>query len=513
MSGILFWIIFFTVILNGFYIVLGLIMGRGMGKNSESYLVANRSVPIWVTVWSVIATWFSAFMFLGLYGASYRSGMGAFVQGSILIACSASFIFLGIPAWHLGRKYGYVSSADFLSDRYESKHFGLLCGIVWLVFSLAMMMTNIIGTGALFSGLTQGKVPYWFGVIFLAVVILAYLLPGGSRSLAWVDAYQGVFMTILLWVCFYILYMAAGGDMIEIVKKLIGTPNEKLLTLPGPIPQWTYGVWFFQAVFGLTWGAFPHMYQRWYSARSPKIITITALITAALGPLFFWHGAWGGPITRLLAPNLTGAASDSVLPVLIGKLSAPWFSGLLFSGVFAAIISTASGLAMGAAAIGTKDIYSAYLNQRATEKQKVLASRVTLIVFILVATLLSFKQLAFMMTLGMLFFAGGLQLAPSIYAAFYWPRANKYGAYAGTIVGILLLAIQVALGNAAISWWGLHPGLIAFMPNLVVFIVVTLFTPAPSQEVVDKFHGYLAEKLNLKGFISHSGRRGITVSK
>ncbi|RJR27243.1 sodium:solute symporter family protein [candidate division WWE3 bacterium] len=414
----LFWIAFFFIILNVVYIVVGAFSARGIGRSLEAYLVAKRGLGNWITILGLMATWFSAYMFLGLYGASYRTGLGPFVQGYILIACSVSFLLLGIPTWFLGKKYGYMSSADFLSDRYESRYVGLLQGLAWIIFTMAMLMVNMIGAGALLHGLTNGVIPFWVGVVAITIIMLSYLIPGGTRSMAWVDALQGIILLTFLWISFYILFQAAGGNMVEIVNKFVGTAEEKLLTIPGLVPQWTYGVWFFQGVFGLTWGAFPHMYIRWYAARSPKVIIIATLITAALGPLIFWHGAWGGPIARVIEPGLTGAATDSVLPILIARIASPLFIGLLFAGAFAAIMSTTSSMAMGVSAIGTRDIYRAFINPEATENQAVTASRISLTLFLLLGMILSFSQPQFLMTLGMLFLPGDYNLVRSFMVLF-----------------------------------------------------------------------------------------------
>jgi SSS family solute:Na+ symporter len=497
MSALLWWTIVLGIIFIVGYIALGLAAGRGMGKNTEAYIVANRSLGLFVTLFAVIASWFSGYMFMGLFGASYRTGLGPFIMGYCIFACAVSMILLGVPTWYLGKKYGYISQTDVLSDRYESKNLGLLYGVLWLVLIISFLMANMIGTGALLSGISGGSIPYWVGVVFGGAIMLAYLLIGGTRSMSWVNASQGIILTVVLWASLYILFLGAGGDMVKIVNKIVNTPLEKMLTIPGLIPIWTYGQWFFLGAFGLTWGAFPQLFPSWYAARSPKVIVLITLITALVAPIYFWHAGFGGVMGRVIDPNISGRATDSAFPLLISKLAPPWFSGLFFAGVFAAIISSVAALAIGAAAIVARSIYKSHINPLASQKQEVTASRITLLVVTALGVIFAIYKPPFIMTLGLLFFAGGLNLGPAMWGMYYWPRANKYGVYAGTIVGFGLLVIQVAMGKLQVSWWGMHPGLIGFIPNLIVFVVVSLLTPKPSPAVVDKFHGYLGEKLKI----------------
>ena len=496
MSPIMLWTLVLGVIFIGLYIILGVMGGRGMSKNVEAYLVANRDLGFWVTLFAVIASWFSGYMFMGLFGASYRTGLGPFIQGYSGVACGTSMIFLGVPTWFLGKKYGYISQTDMLAERYESKGIGFLYAVLWLVLVIAFIEVNLIGAGWLLTGVSAGKIPYWLGVVIMGAILMGYLLIGGTRGMTWVNACQGVILTLILWTSVYLLYLAAGGDMVIIVNKVVNTPLEKMLTIPGLIPIWTYGQWIFICAFGLTWGCFPQLFPSWYASRSPKIIVYLSLICVFLFPVYFWHGGFGGIMGRIINPNISGPMTDSAFPMIIAKITPAWFAGLFFSGAYAAMISSLAVLVIAASALFTASIYR-YIKPKASRQQEVKASRGAVAAVIILSVILSIYRPPFIMVLGLLFFAGGLNLGIAMWGAYYWPRANKYGVYAGTIVGYVLLIIQVAMGKLQVSWWGAHPGLIAVVPNLVVFVVVSLLTPRPSAEVIEKFHGYLGEKLRL----------------
>jgi SSS family solute:Na+ symporter/sodium/proline symporter len=87
-----------------------------------------------------------------------------------------------------------------------------------------------------------------------------------------------------------------------------------------------------------------------------------------------------------------------------------------------------------------------------------------------------------------------------MFSTYYWPRANKHGALAGSIVGVaiiffhLFLALYVDRNYVNLSLWGMHPGLVAFIPNAIVFVLITYLTPPPSAAIQEKFHGFLKRR-------------------
>src|SRR6056297_2809918 len=79
---------------------------------------------------------FSAFAFLGGPGWAYSKGAASFY---ILAYCAAGLIpwmIWGVKAYRLGRRYNYITQAQLISDRYNSK---ALSGIMAVVSILAFI--------------------------------------------------------------------------------------------------------------------------------------------------------------------------------------------------------------------------------------------------------------------------------------------------------------------------------------------------------------------------------------
>lgn len=500
MLPVVLWILLFGSVWFAIYVAAGYFAYKTMKGTVDEYFVAGRSIGVIVNTLAWMGAMFSAFMFLGLFGMSYKEGMGAFVQGYIIALMTLFYCVAGIPAWALGKEYGYISPIDLFVDRYESQALRYWLAFVMLCICVPYMSVQTAGAGYLLTGITQGAIPHWLGVFTVTILMGLYMIPGGYKSVTWVDAIQGVLLVFVLWFMLLFLYLKAGGDMAHIVGQIEAAPPlDKMLTLPGVESTFTHGLYIFLAVLGISWGFFPHLYPRFYSAKNPQGIIVMSLIVGATAPLIFWHAAVGGLITRILVPGLKGLEVDKVLPIALGKYGSPWIIGLFSAGCLAAILSTATSFVMAVAAIVAKDLYQAE-RRRKSQDEIVRIGRYGVFVFLLLTFAIALKPPSFIVYIVWVAFAVGIQLAPLMFSAYYWPRANKYGALAGSILGVMIVILHLFLAvyvNQAFlntSLWGMHPGTAAFIVNLGVFVAVTYLTPPPARDVQEKFHGFLKRR-------------------
>jgi len=498
--SIVFWIVVFGAVWFAIYIAAGYFAYKTMKETVDDYFVAGRNIGTILNTLAWMGAMFSAFMFLGLFGMSYKDGMGAFVQGYIIALMTLFYCIAGIPAWALGKEYGYISPIDLFVDRYESQALRYWLAFVTLCICIPYMSVQIAGAGYLLTGVTQGAIPHWVGVTTATILMGLYMIPGGYKSVTWVDAIQGALLIFVLWFMLLFLYLKAGGDMAQIIEQVKASPPlDKMLTLPGVEQTFTHGLYAFLAILAISWGFFPQLYPRFYAAKNPKAIILMSLIVGAAAPLIFWHAAVGGLITRILVPGLKGLEVDKVLPIALGKYGSPWIIGLFSAGCLAAILSTATSFVMAVAAIVVKDLYQAERRKK-SQMEIIRIGRYGVFSFLVLALLIALKPPSLIVYIVWTTFALGIQLAPLMFSTYYWPRANKYGALAGSVIGVvivflhLFLAVYVDPAYINLSLWGMHPGLVAFIPNLIVFVLVTYLTPPPSREIQEKFHGFLKRR-------------------
>jgi cation/acetate symporter len=163
-------------------------------------------------------------------------------------------------------------------------------------------------------------------------------------------------------------------------------------------------------------------------------------------------------------------------------------SGLVAAGGMAAAMSTADGLLLAIANALSHDLYYKIIDPKADTKVRLIVARVLLILIGVAAAFVASLHLtgilgavawAFCFACSGLFFP--------LVLGVWWKRANREGALAGMIIGFLSGSIYLYYvqngGTPILGLDGVRFGIIGMSASLVSMVVVTLMTPAPSEEI------------------------------
>ena len=180
-----------------------------------------------------------------------------------------------------------------------------------------------------------------------------------------------------------------------------------------------------------------------------------------------------------------------------------WVIALVAAGGLAAALSTAAGLLLVISTSISHDLIKKQINPNISEKNELLAARISIFIAIIIAGLFGIFPPGFVAAVVALAF--GLAAAsffPAIILGIFDKRMNKEGAIAGMIVGITLMLfymIRYKIGLIGVmeprpssEWWfGTSPegfGTIAMLVNIIVSVIVSRLTAAPPlnvQEIVE----------------------------
>ncbi len=183
---------------------------------------------------------------------------------------------------------------------------------------------------------------------------------------------------------------------------------------------------------------------------------------------------------RILIAIATAISKHGVLPALI--------AGIILAGLLAAIMSTADSQMLAASSSVSQNIVREVFVKDLSEKKSMLVARCTLIGIAFVAVILAWNQNSSVFRIVSFAWAGfGAAFGPVVLLALFWKRSNMWGTLAGMLSG----GIMVFVWKYGISTLGgvfaIYELLPAFLVALVVNVLVSLATKAPSQEIVDEF--------------------------
>jgi SSS family solute:Na+ symporter len=435
--------IFITLFIVAIYLALTLVVGvlgyRVSRKTPADYFLADRKFGSIVLFFTLIATNFSAFFFLGFAGAGYRIGYsyyGIMSFGTALVALA--FYFIGHKVWLIGKQNDYITPAELIGDRFKSPALKVLFLSVMVIFTVPYLAIQPIGAGYLLAGLTNEAIPYFWGAALLTLFMVVYVFLGGMRSVAWTDVFQGALMFVMTILAVGVIAETFGGLAQANAKVYALKPD--LFSRPGLNHYFTPQKWF---SFMLLWlfcvPMFPQMFMRFFTAKTADSLKVSAVLYPIVTAILFICPVIFGVLGHLAFPELAGTASDQILPMMLAKFAPAWLAALIMVGALAAFMSTMDSQLLALSSMLTRDIYLAFINRKATFNQQVIIGKLLVVVLATLGLMIAYKPPATIFKIATETFTGLAVLFPTTLAALYWKRASAFGCIASIIVGELLV--------------------------------------------------------------------------
>ena len=350
--------------------------------NATDYLVAGRSLPLYMNMATVFATWFGAETVLAVSSTFLKDGMGGIVADPF----GAAFCLVLVALVFARRFYrlNLLTIGDFYKKRYN-RTVEIGTGVAITLSYLGWASANLMALGICFNVLSRGSITLEQGIMLGALVVLVYLLVGGMWSIAFTDLFQTVIIVAGLLYIATLLGDRAGG-----FEKVISTAagEGKFVLLPSFDAKDVIAL--FAAFITMALGSIAQqdVFQRVTSARDEKtavrgtLFGGIAYLIVAFVPMFIAVSAFlieKDMVEKMLQSE--GNEFQLILPTLILN-NTPLFAQVLFFGaLLSAILSTASGALLAPTAIFSENVLKPLLGGRMPDRQLLITARVMLVVF------------------------------------------------------------------------------------------------------------------------------------
>lgn len=475
---------FYTVLVLylGIMAFIGWYAGRKT-NNIGDFFVLSGKAGVLVSGIAYFSTQFSMGTFLGtpgtIYGVGY-AGMAISVPGAVFCMILPALL-IGRKLITLGHKYGFLTMADYLTDRYHSKNMSGVLGVMMLFFLVPMMGAQIIGAGVIvhvFTGL-----PEWVGVVGMGIIVILYCMTGGMKGAMMTDVIQGSLMIATAVVTFIVSIVMGGG--FSNINHTLQSMNEAYLTFPGAngYMPWTYYIsnivlWSF-----FTMGQ-PHLFTKFFAMKDHK--TMFKAILLGTAGMFFSATLieWAGVNGIASIQNIEKA--DQIIPMILQRGMNPFLASIFIAGIVAAGMSTIDGILVTTTGAVTRDIYQKIINKNATDEAVMSLSKVVTVIIGIVVICFGVFQPGSIFEINLFAFSGMAIFVVPILFGIYWKKATAKGAIASVIVGIislLLFTLNPSVKALAMGFHALFPTTIIAS---IVMIVVSKFTETPPQETIDR---------------------------
>ena len=460
------------------YLLICILIGvwaTGKTKTTSDFLIAGKSLGMFVMAIAAFSSIQSGFGMLGGTGLTFSGGMG-FLAGVGIAAplgFALTWFLVGKRMWKIGQLGEIYTLGDVVEKRYNSK---AVRG--WIGLAVTLGVIGYLGTQVQAMGIIMhtvfGVSPKVGALIGLAVLGF-YCVGGGIIAGVYTDLFQGVIMVTVSVIIFF-MALNIGGGVQNITESLQNA--DPLMASPfGTYSILSIACWIF--LFSLGAAGQPHFITKFLMIKDQKQLkwgaftagfayTLSTLLVIGIG-LTARSLYIKGEFPELASP-------DEALTVFITHFTSPIIGGLVIAGLLAAIMSTGSSfVTLGASGL-TRDIPKAF-NMKV--KNELLWNRIAVVGLLVLSTLFSFYMDTLVALLGV--FGWGTfasAVFPAVVLGLIWEKATKYGAISSIIIGLgLNFALEIGgKYGVVILPPGVIVGAIAFAISIIVFIVVSLLT-------------------------------------
>jgi SSS family solute:Na+ symporter len=450
---------------------------------------------------------YTAYTFIAVPATLYAgSAVGFFAVPYTIVVYPLIFLFLP-RLWSVSHRHGYVTPADFVQGRYDSRSLALVVALTGILATMPYIALQLVGMEVVLQvmGLQAGADQPWalrHLPLFIAFAVLAaYTYSSGLRAPALIAFVKDtlIYVVILVAVIYLPHQLGGWGHIFDTVSSgfadfnkenadaiAAGEATPKAIMPPPPL-HWAYASLAFGSAMALF--MYPHSITGVLSTRDRSVIRRNASLLPAYSFLLGLLALLG--FVAIAAGVKVDNPQQSV-PQLFENEFPSWFAGVAYAAIVIGALVPAAIMSIAAANLWTRNIYKAFINRNATHAQEATQSK-------MVSLLVKFGALVFVLALSKDFainlqLLGGvwiLQTFPAIVAGLYTRWFHRWALFAGWAAGMawgtwlaygVASPVQQHFGGPLVNFPGtetrVYIALVAFGLNLVVAIVGTVILRA-----------------------------------
>jgi len=423
-------------------------------RSRQDYYTAGGKITGLQNGLAIAGDFMSAASFLGISALVYTSGYDGLIYSiGFLIGWPIILFLIAERLRNLGR----YTFADVASYRLKQKPIRTLSACGSLVVVALYLIAQMVGAGKLIQLLFG--LNYHVAVILVGILMVLYVLFGGMLATTWVQIIKAVLLLAGASFMALMVMKSVNFDFNTLFAEAVKVhPKGLAIMSPGglvsdPISALSLGLALLFGTAGL-----PHILMRFFTVSDAKEARKSVFYaTGFIGYFYILTFIIGFGAILLVSPNpafkdATGAllgGTNMAAVHLANAVGGNFFLGFISAVAFATILAVVAGLTLAGASAVSHDLYASVIkNGKATERDELRVSKITVVILGIVAIALGIlfekQNIAFMV--GLAFSIAASCNFPIIILSMYWSRLTTRGAMIGGWLGLLTAVILMILG-------------------------------------------------------------------
>jgi len=507
-------------------------LGYKHTSSAKDYMLAGGEVHPYLMAMGYGSTQISTSAIVGFGGAAAMYGMSMLwlTAFNVLLGIFIGFTVVGTRTRAMGQKIGAQTFPEFLGKRYNSEFIRKYMSVL-IIVAMPLYAAAVMIGGARFLEKAV-NINYSVALVVFAVIVAAYVLTGGLKSVLYTSAFQGTLMLTAMTLLIVFTYAKLGG---------ITAAHQALANMADQVPPslvkqghlgWTSmpalgsQMWWFvlsTLVLGVGIGTLsqPQLSVRFMTVKSNRelyrallpagvfilMMIGVATVVGTLSNAYFMRVEGKIAAAMVIDPIKQTPNIDNIIPVFITTAMPELISYIFLLTLLAAAMSTLAGQFH---LIATSLSYDLYKPETKDDVVRIKMARYAVVAGLLVTLFLGFVLPGSIIAIATAIFFGlcAASFLPMYLAGLFWKRATVQGGIAGMLVGSIIYIIDMLFiytreasifgvcrslfgvdSLASFPWIVIDPIVLALPASVIVTVLVSLITKPVDNDVINNLFG------------------------
>jgi solute:Na+ symporter, SSS family len=465
---------------------MGFLAARWGGANLavlEEWALGGRRFGTIVSWFLLGGDLYTAYTFIAVPALVYGVGaLGFFAVPYATIAYPVALVVL-TRFWIVARRRGYVTTADFVRDRYGDRGLEIAVALTGVVAAMPYIALQLVGMRAVFSQFRALGAGSGLPALTVAFVLLAgYTYVSGLRAPALIAFVKDTLIYVTVVAAVVVIPARLGGwaHVFSLAETTLARRPHPVSIFLAPNQYFTYATMAFGSALSLF--IYPHSITSVLAARSRDVIRRNAALLPVYSLLLGFLALLG---YCAVAAGIVTKDATNVVPLLFTRYFPDWFAGVTDAAIVIGALVPAAIMCIGAANLFASNVFREYSPER-SPVETIIAKLLTLAIAAFALLFIFFVPVPFAIDFQLLGGALMLQIFPAfvlgLWTRWFHPKALLVGWACGLVTSCAMAYASSFTANFTLHAFGESLtgfiALYALLLNLAVSAALTLLLRA-----------------------------------
>ncbi len=426
----------------GYFAVILLIAFASYRKQQSDadFIIGNRSLNFWLTALSAHASDMSSWLFLAYPAEIFQQGV--FYSWAAVGLTGFMFLnwqFIAPKIRAITEQLGSLTLSSYFETRFADKSGAIrvVSALMAVLFYTFYITSGLYALGILVESLFG--LSYLVGISVGLMIVVIYVFMGGYKTVAWIDLFQGFFLLgVIVFIPVSLLIGFGGTGPVLHAVSLKGISTS---LFPDFTPKTLWSILMITAGWGLGYFGQPHIITKFMGIRRVSEMGKAKWLGISWQTIALLSATWIGLIGVYMFPQGLQESQEVILDI-VKTTFAPFFAGLVLCAILAATTNVMAAQILVVASNLAEDLYKRLFRKEASPKELLWVTRASVVAIAMTGYIIAYFKITTIFKLVLYAWSGlGASFGPLLLLSLYLKNLNRYGAFAGILVGGLTAGV------------------------------------------------------------------------